>query len=113
MIDLAWKMLFFDKVRFLITISGVAFAVMLVLVQTGLFGGLLHNATVALSVARRAFAASASKFALSNSTTASVPRFCSSAASACCFKKNASSTLISPSRARASASAADCRRESS
>ncbi|HXS15663.1 MAG TPA: ABC transporter permease [Polyangiaceae bacterium] len=48
MIDLAWKMLFFDKVRFLITISGVAFAVMLVLVQTGLFGGLLHNATVTI-----------------------------------------------------------------
>lgn len=48
MIDLAWKMLFFDKVRFAITISGVAFAVMLVLVQTGLFGGLLHNATVTI-----------------------------------------------------------------
>lgn len=48
MVDLAWKMLFHDKVRFAITLSGVAFAVMLVLVQTGLFGGLLANATVTI-----------------------------------------------------------------
>lgn len=48
MIDLAWKMLVFDKLRFLITLSGVAFAVMLVLVQTGLFGGLLSNATITI-----------------------------------------------------------------
>lgn len=48
MVDLAWKMLFHDKIRFGITLSGVAFAVMLVLVQTGLFGGLLENATVTI-----------------------------------------------------------------
>jgi putative ABC transport system permease protein len=48
MVDLAWKMLFHDKVRFVITLSGVAFAVMLVLVQTGLFGGLLENATLTI-----------------------------------------------------------------
>jgi putative ABC transport system permease protein len=47
-IDLAWKMLVHDKLRFFITLSGVAFAVMLVLVQTGLFGGLLSNATVTI-----------------------------------------------------------------
>jgi putative ABC transport system permease protein len=48
MIDLAWKMLFHDKLRFFITLSGVAFSVMLVLVQTGLFGGLLENATITI-----------------------------------------------------------------
>ena len=48
MVDLAWKMLVHDKLRFVITLFGVAFAVMLVLVQTGLFGGLLANATVTI-----------------------------------------------------------------
>lgn len=48
MIDLAFKMLTHDKVRFVITLSGIAFAVMLVLVQIGLFGGLLANATVTI-----------------------------------------------------------------
>lgn len=52
MIDLAFKMLAHDKVRFVITLSGVAFAVMLVLVQTGLFGGLLANATVTIEHAK-------------------------------------------------------------
>lgn len=45
MVDLARKILFYDKLRFLITVSGVAFAVTLVLVQTGLFLGLMDNAT--------------------------------------------------------------------
>jgi putative ABC transport system permease protein len=51
-IDLAFRMLAHDKVRFVITLSGVAFAVMLVLVQTGLFGGLLANATVTIEHAK-------------------------------------------------------------
>jgi putative ABC transport system permease protein len=45
MVDLASKILFYDKLRFLITVSGVGFAVTLVLVQTGLFLGLMDNAT--------------------------------------------------------------------
>lgn len=48
MIDLGWKMLIYDRVRFAITLSGVAFAVTLVLVQAGLFGVLLENATVSI-----------------------------------------------------------------
>lgn len=48
MVDLAWKMLVHDRVRFVITLSGVAFAVLLVFVQAGLFGGLLSNATVTI-----------------------------------------------------------------
>ena len=48
MVDLARKILFHDKLRFLITMSGVAFAVMLVLVQMGLFVGLLDNATITI-----------------------------------------------------------------
>src|SRR6266851_2031157 len=43
MVDLARKNLLHDKLRFAITISGVAFAVTLVLVQIGLFLGLLEN----------------------------------------------------------------------
>lgn len=46
MVDLARKNLFHDKLRFVITVSGVAFAVSLVLLQVGLFVGLLDNATV-------------------------------------------------------------------
>lgn len=37
MVDLATKSLLHDKLRFIITLSGVAFAVMLVFVQAGLF----------------------------------------------------------------------------
>src|SRR6516225_7066403 len=48
MIDLAWKILLYDKVRFLITVSGVGFAVTLVFVQVGLFRGLLSNASVTI-----------------------------------------------------------------
>jgi putative ABC transport system permease protein len=45
MIDLARKILFHDKLRFAITLSGVGLSVALVLVQTGLFFGLLDNAS--------------------------------------------------------------------
>ncbi len=48
MVDLAWKILLYDKVRFLITVSGVAFAVTLVFVQVGLFEGLLSNASLTI-----------------------------------------------------------------
>ncbi|MFO0672892.1 MAG: ABC transporter permease [Polyangiaceae bacterium] len=48
MVDLALKTLVHDKIRFAITVSGVAFAVTLVLVQVGLFQGLLSNATVTI-----------------------------------------------------------------
>jgi len=48
MVDLARKNLLHDKLRFLITVSGVAFAVTLVFVQVGLFAGLLDNASVTI-----------------------------------------------------------------
>lgn len=48
MVDLARKNLLYDKLRFLITVSGVAFAVTLVFVQVGLFMGLLDNASVTI-----------------------------------------------------------------
>jgi putative ABC transport system permease protein len=48
MVDLAVKMLLHDKIRFLITVSGVAFAVTLVLVQAGLFVGILDNSTITI-----------------------------------------------------------------
>src|SRR5262245_66092603 len=48
MVDLARKILLHDKTRFLITVSGVAFAVTLVFVQVGLFEGLLSNASVTI-----------------------------------------------------------------
>ncbi|MCC6752113.1 MAG: ABC transporter permease [Deltaproteobacteria bacterium] len=48
MVDLARKNLLHDKLRFLITVSGVAFAVTLVLVQVGLFFGILENATITI-----------------------------------------------------------------
>src|SRR5262245_98951 len=48
MVDLARKILLHDKVRFLITVSGVAFAVALVFVQVGLFEELLSNASVTI-----------------------------------------------------------------
>lgn len=48
MVDLALKSLLHDRLRFLITVSGVAFAVTLVFVQVGLFLGLLDNASVTI-----------------------------------------------------------------
>jgi len=48
MVSLARKNLLHDKLRFLITVAGVAFAVMLVFVQVGLFLGLLDNASVTI-----------------------------------------------------------------
>jgi putative ABC transport system permease protein len=48
MVDLAWKILLYDRVRFAITVSGVAFAVTLVFVQVGLFEGLLDNASISI-----------------------------------------------------------------
>lgn len=49
MVDLAIKNLLYDKARFFITVSGVAFAVLLVFVQSGLFLGLIAKATVTIS----------------------------------------------------------------
>jgi putative ABC transport system permease protein len=48
MVDLALKTLLFDRLRFFITVSGVAFAVTLVFVQAGLFAGILGNASVTI-----------------------------------------------------------------
>ena len=48
MVDLASKLLLHDKLRFLFTISGVGFAVTLVLVQSGLFLGLMSNASATI-----------------------------------------------------------------
>lgn len=48
MVDLALKSLLHDKVRFGITVAGVAFAVTLVLVQVGLFIGILDNSTITI-----------------------------------------------------------------
>jgi putative ABC transport system permease protein len=48
MVDLAVKTLLHDKIRFLITVSGVAFAVNLVLFQVGLFVGILDNSTITI-----------------------------------------------------------------
>jgi putative ABC transport system permease protein len=47
-VSLARKNLLHDRLRFVITISGVAFAVTLVLVQVGLFMGLLAKSTVTI-----------------------------------------------------------------
>jgi len=47
-VSLARKNLFHDRLRFVITVAGVAFAVTLVLVQVGLFMGLLDKATVTI-----------------------------------------------------------------
>lgn len=47
-VDLATKNLLHDKLRFAITIAGVAFAVTLVLTQVGLFYGLLDNASTTI-----------------------------------------------------------------
>jgi putative ABC transport system permease protein len=48
MVDLATKSLLHDRVRFAITVSGVAFAVTLILVQVGLFIGILDNSTITI-----------------------------------------------------------------
>ena len=47
-VDLATRSLLHDKLRFFITVSGVAFAVTLVFVQVGLFIGLMSNATLTI-----------------------------------------------------------------
>ena len=47
-VDLATKNLLHDKLRFAITVAGVAFAVTLVLTQVGLFVGIMDNATVTI-----------------------------------------------------------------
>jgi putative ABC transport system permease protein len=47
-VSLARKNLLHDRLRFVITVAGVAFAVTLVLVQVGLFMGLLSKATVTI-----------------------------------------------------------------
>ncbi|HEU5163409.1 MAG TPA: ABC transporter permease [Thermoanaerobaculia bacterium] len=46
MVDLSLRMMLHDRLRFVITVAGVGFAVALVLVQVGLFSGLLDNASV-------------------------------------------------------------------
>ncbi len=46
MVDLALKNLLHDKLRFAITTAGVTFAVTLVLLQTGLYLGIMDNASV-------------------------------------------------------------------
>lgn len=48
-VDLATKSLLHDKLRFIITVSGVAFAVTLVFVQVGLFLGLMDNASLTIN----------------------------------------------------------------
>jgi putative ABC transport system permease protein len=48
MIDLALKMLLDEKIRFMATVMGVGFAAALVLVQVGLFFGLLENASITI-----------------------------------------------------------------
>jgi putative ABC transport system permease protein len=48
LVSLARKNLIHDRIRFAITLAGVAFAVTLVLVQVGLFLGLLVKATVTI-----------------------------------------------------------------
>jgi putative ABC transport system permease protein len=48
-VDLATRSLLHDKLRFFITVSGVAFAVTLVFVQVGLFLGLMDNASLTIN----------------------------------------------------------------
>lgn len=47
-VDLATRNLLHDKLRFFITVAGVAFAVTLVFTQVGLFLGMMDNATVTI-----------------------------------------------------------------
>ncbi|MGP0065501.1 MAG: ABC transporter permease [Isosphaeraceae bacterium] len=48
MVHLATKILLDDKTRFLTTVSGVAFAVLLVIVQVGIFLGMLESASITI-----------------------------------------------------------------
>jgi len=48
MVHLATKILLDDKTRFVTTVSGVAFAVMLVVVQVGIFLGMLESASITI-----------------------------------------------------------------
>src|SRR3954447_26638859 len=48
MVDLALKMLLDDKTRFVATVLGVGFAVALILIQVGIFFGLLENASITI-----------------------------------------------------------------
>lgn len=48
MVDLAFKSLLHDRLRFAVTLLGVAFAVQLVFTQIGMFEGLLSNADVTI-----------------------------------------------------------------
>ena len=48
MVHLATKILLDDKTRFMTTVSGVGFSVMLVIVQVGIFLGMLENASIAI-----------------------------------------------------------------
>lgn len=48
MVDLASKMLLHEKPRFATTVFGVSFSVALVLIQVGLFFGLLDNASITI-----------------------------------------------------------------
>src|SRR3974390_821121 len=48
MVDLALKMILDDKARFAATVVGVGVAVALVLIQVGLFLGLLENASITI-----------------------------------------------------------------
>ena len=48
MIDLALKMLLDEKVRFAATVLGVGFAAALIMIQMGLFFGLLENASITI-----------------------------------------------------------------
>lgn len=48
MVHLAIRILLYDKMRFLTTVSGVAFAVMLVIVQVGIFLGMLESASITI-----------------------------------------------------------------
>jgi putative ABC transport system permease protein len=47
-VELAIKNLLHDRYRFLVTVGGIGFAVLLVLVQCGLFLGILDNASVTI-----------------------------------------------------------------
>ncbi|MEO6119230.1 MAG: ABC transporter permease [Terriglobales bacterium] len=49
MVDLAFKSLLHDKLKFAITVAGVAFAVALVFVQVGLFLGIMNNASITIN----------------------------------------------------------------
>lgn len=48
MVDLALKNLLHDRLRFAMTVSAMAFAVTLILVQSGLFLGILGNASITI-----------------------------------------------------------------